>query len=218
MADQDSRSGHTYHPPSILEYVARVHAAHDAGLEAAFTAPGTTGLPAIQVGPSEGKLVGMLASLIGAKKIVEIGTLAGYSGIWLARALPPGGVLVTLENDPAAAAVAAENFARAGVADRVRIVVGDAVESLPSLTAEGPFCMVFVDADKARYDQYGRWARENLRPGGLLIGDNAFFFGELLDTEKDAAMAMRIFHEEMAEHFDSVCIPTPDGLAVGRRR
>lgn len=218
MADRDSREGRTYHPPEILAHVARVHAPHDAALAEAFAAPERHGLPLIQVGPSEGKLLHLLARLVGARRIVEIGTLAGYSGIWLARALPPDGKLYTCEKDENAAAAAEASFARAGVADRVEVVRGDAGTSIEGLAAHGPFCMVFVDADKGRYDLYGRWARDNLRPGGLLVGDNAFFFGRLLDTEDPAAAAMRGFHAEMAASFDSVCIPTPDGLAVGIKR
>jgi caffeoyl-CoA O-methyltransferase len=218
MADVDSRAGHTYHKPAILGYLARVHAPHDEALERAFTAPERTGLPAIQVGPSEGRLVGMLAGLVSAKKVVEVGTLAGYSAIWLGRALPEDGKLYTLEKDPHAAQVATANIAHAGLAHKVEVVLGDAVDSLARLEREGPFCMVFVDADKGRYDVYGRWALAHLRSGGLLVGDNAFFFGDLLDESKDAARAMRAFHEEMAASFESVCIPTPDGLAVGRKR
>lgn len=217
MADMSSRAGRSYLSPEILDYLARTHAPHDAALEHAFTAPGRTGLPAIQVGPTEGKLLHLLAKLVSAKKVVEIGTLAGYSAIWLARALPSDGKLYTLELDPNAARVARESFERAGVSSKIEIVLGDAAESLARIEAFGPFCMVFVDADKARYDVYGRFARAHLRSGGLLVGDNALFFGDLLDESKDAARAMRTFHEEMAASFESVCIPTPDGLAVGRK-
>lgn len=218
MADTDSRSGKTYQTPAILDYLARVHAPHDEALEHAFTAPGREGLPAIQVGNAEGKLLHLLASLVGAKKVIEIGTLAGYSAIWLARALPEDGKLYTLEKDEHAADVARASLARAGVSAKVEVVVGDAVDSLRSLAREAPFCMVFVDADKARYDVYGRFGRDHLRKGGLLVGDNAYLFGNLLDDANPASPAMRTFHEEMAASFDSVCIPTPDGLAVGRKR
>lgn len=102
----------------------------------------------------------------------------------------------------------------AGLGDRVTIIRDDAAEILPKLSDSGPFCAVFLDADKGRYDLYGRWATENLRTGGLLIGDNAYLFGRLLE-QGDEAAAMRRFHEEMALHYDSVCVPTPDGLAVG---
>jgi len=173
-------------------------------------------MPEIHVAPSEGRLLELFLRLAHARNVVEIGTLAGYSALWMLRALPEDGHLWTLEADEAHAEVAAEVFRDAGVEDRITMLVGDAVDSLPKLSDSGPFCAVFIDADKARYDRYGRWATDHLREGGLLIGDNAYLFGDLLD-EHDTARAMRRFHEEMAEHYDSVCIPTPDGLAVGVR-
>jgi caffeoyl-CoA O-methyltransferase len=171
-------------------------------------------MPEIQLGPAEGRLIELLLRLTKARKVVEIGTLAGYSALWIARALPPGGHLWTIEANPKHAGVAAEVIGEAGFGDRVTIVRDDAAEILPKLRDSGPFCAVFLDADKGRYDLYGRWATENLRSGGLLIGDNAYLFGRLLE-DSDEARAMRRFHEEMAVEFDSVCVPTPDGLAVG---
>lgn len=217
MADSDSRSGARYADAAILDWAAKLHAPHDPSLDAAFRAHETDGLPAIQVGPSEGKLLFLLARMIGARSIVEIGTLGGYSAIWLARALPPDGQLFTLELDPRHAEVARRNLDAAGVGDRVEILVGDARESLTRLEGKGPFCMVFVDADKAGYPHYGRFAASHLREGGLLVGDNAYFFGDLLEPESASAHAMRTFHEEMRNCFESVCIPTPDGLAVGTK-
>ena len=173
-------------------------------------------MPEIQLGPAEGRLLELLVRLAGARKVVEIGTLAGYSALWMARALPEGGRLWTIEADPRHAGVAAEVIGEAGMGDRITVIKGDAAELLPKLSDSGPFCAVFIDADKARYDLYGRWATENLREGGLLIGDNAYLFGRLLE-ESDDARAMRSFHEEMAQSYRSVCIPTPDGLAVGMR-
>lgn len=217
MADQDSRAGQRYSTPQILDYAARVHHPHDAALQRAFDAPSSRGMPEIQVGPAEGRLLEILLRLSGARRVVEVGTLAGYSALWIARALPDDGHLWTLEADPAHAAVANEVVREAGLGDRVTVLVGDAVDALPKLSDSGPFCAVFVDADKGRYDWYGRWAAANLRPGGLLVGDNAYLFGRLLDDAPEAA-AMRRFHEAMARDFRSVCIPTPDGLALGVRR
>jgi caffeoyl-CoA O-methyltransferase len=217
MADPASRAGQSYADPGILDYVARVHAPHDSALEHAFTAPARMGLPAIQVGPSEGRALFVLLRLAGATRAVEVGTLAGYSSIWLARALGPGGRLWTIESEPAHAAVARENLARAGVADRVEVRVGVAKSILPDLVAHGPFDAVFLDADKAGYVDYGRWATANLRPGGLLLADNAYFFGRLLADDEDAHR-VRTFHEETREHYDSVCLGTPDGLLVGIRK
>lgn len=215
MADRESRAGARYADPAILDYTASVHAPHDEALARAFRAPEAEGMPAIQVAPSEGKTLALLLRLAGARKVVEVGTLAGYSAIWMARALPPGGRLWSLEADPHHAQVARANLAAAGLADRVEVVEGDAVSRLADLEAEGPFCAVFVDADKGRYDLYGRWAAQHLRVGGLLIGDNAYFFGNLLDEANPSAAAMRRFHEEMAARFESVCLSTPDGMAVG---
>jgi caffeoyl-CoA O-methyltransferase len=217
MADPDSRTGRSYASAAIFEWVDRVHARHDEGLARAFTAPEREGLPPIQVGPQEGKLLYLLLSLLGARKVVEIGTLAGYSAIHIARAIGPSGRLWTIESEPKHAEVARTNLAAAGLDDRTEIVVGNALEMLPGLAAKGPFDAVFVDADKENYARYGQWAEANLRRGGLLIGDNAFLFGDLLaDSERGAQM--RRFHERIAAAFDSVCVPTPDGVVVGVKR
>ena len=218
MADSDSRAGLRYATPEIVSWTDALHVAHDAGLRAAFEAPDHEGLPAIQVGISEGKALGLLLRMIGARRVVEIGTLAGYSGIHMARALPADGRLWTIEADPRHAAVASANFASAGLSDRVTVVVGKALDVLPTLEAHGPFDAVFLDADKGNYDHYGRWAAANVRPGGLVLADNAYFFGNLLDPDRPEAAAMRRFHEQAHEAFDAVCLPTPDGLVVGIRR
>lgn len=216
MADQASRAGERYATAQILDYTARIHHPPDPALARAFEAPARHGMPEIQVGSSEGRLLELLLRLGGARKVVEVGTLAGYSALWIARALPADGRVWTIESDPEHAAVAAGVVEQARLGDRVTILCGDAVEVLPDLVGEGPFCAVFIDADKARYDVYGRWATDNLRSGGLLLGDNAYLFGRLLE-DTDEARAMRRFHEEMARNYRSVCIPTPDGLALGIR-
>ena len=216
MADPSSRAGERYASAQILEYAARTHHPADPALLRAFEAPARHGMPEIQLGPAEGRLLELLLRLAGAKRIVEIGTLAGYSALWIARALPPGGHLWTIEADRRHAGVAAEVIGEAGLGDRVTVIADEALAVLPKLSDSGPFCAVFLDADKGRYDIYGRWATENLRPGGLLIGDNAYLFGSLLEQSEDA-QAMRRFHEEMASNYRSVCVPTPDGLAVGIR-
>lgn len=217
MADQDSRSGTTYVTADVLRWLEQLHAPHDAGLQGAFDAPALHAMPQIQVGPAEGRLLELLAGLVGARRIVEIGTLAGYSAIRLARALPADGRLWTFEIDPRSAEIARGSVAAAGLADRVTVIEGRATERLAEIEHEGPFDVVFVDADKERYDQYGRWAARHTRPGGLLLGDNAFFFGRLLE-DSDGARAMRRFHEEARDHYATVCVPTPDGLLLGVRR
>src|SRR5262249_10917169 len=135
-------------------------------LAQAFAVP--EGIPAIQVGPSEGRLLYLLMKLVAAKKVVEVGTLVGYSAIHMARALPPGGHVWSIEFEPSHAEVARANLARAGLADRVTVQVGAGRDVLPTLVGHGPFDAVFIDADKVNYDHYGRWALEHLRPGGLV--------------------------------------------------
>ncbi len=218
MADNDSRGGEAqYADAAILDYVQRTHAAHDPGLEHAFSAPDREGMPAIQLGQGEGRLLEILLRMVGARRVVEIGTLAGYSAIRAAHALGEGGRLWTIEALPSHAAVARRNIAAAGFGDRIEVIVGRALDRLQSLEQHAPFDAVFIDADKESYDQYGRWALRHLRPGGLVIGDNAYLFGGLL-ADTPAALAMRRFHEETAAACESVCIPTPDGLVVGIRR
>jgi caffeoyl-CoA O-methyltransferase len=214
MADQDSRSGARYATPEIVAFVDRTHAAHDASLARAFASPEQHGMPAIQVGVSEGKLLTLLMRLAGARKVVEVGTLAGYSALRIARALPTDGKLWTLELEPKHARIAQDNLEAAGLWNRVKVIVGPALQSLKSLEPEAPFDAVFLDADKEGYLDYARWAHGNLRPGGLLLGDNAYFFGKLL-ADTPASARMREFHQFVSEHFDSVCIPTPDGLVLG---
>lgn len=217
MADPDSRKGARYADEAVLDYLAEVHTPHDEALQAAFDAHERHGIPPIQVGPAEGKLLALWLKAIGATKVIEVGTLAGYSAIWMGRALPEGGKLWSIENDPQHAEIARANIALAGLSHKVEVRLGDGVEVLEALAPEGPFCAVFVDADKQRYDRYGRWALAHLRSGGLLLGDNAYLFGQLLaDDERGAGM--RRFHEEAAAAMDSVCVPTPDGLVVARKR
>jgi caffeoyl-CoA O-methyltransferase len=215
MADQDSREGKRYQTPQIIKYVNDTHAGHDSALAQAFAVP--EGIPAIQVGPSEGKLLYLLMKLVGAKQVVEVGTLVGYSAIHMARALPKDGHIHSVEFDPKHAEVARKNIERAGLADRITVHVGAGVDVRPTLDGKGPFDAVFIDADKINYDKYGAWATEHLRKGGLVLGDNAYLFGELVD-DSDRGRAMRAFHEHVAKTCDSVCIPTPDGLVVGIKR
>jgi len=192
-----------------------VHAPHDPGLARAFEAP--EGIPAIQVSASDGKLLELLLRLVRAAKVVEVGTLIGYSTIHLARALAPGGHLWSIEFEPRHAEVARQNLAAAGVADRATVLVGAGRDLLPTLESHAPFDAVFIDADKVNYAHYGRWAIDHLRPGGLVLGDNAYLFGELLD-DSDRGRAMRGFHELVAAHCDSVCATTPEGLVIGIKR
>ncbi len=215
MADDDSRAGSRYATRPILDWCAQAHAPHDAALARAFATPDD--VPAIMVGPSEGRLLALCCQLVGARKVVEVGTLVGYSTIHMARALAPGGHLWSIEFEARHAAIARDNLAAAGLADRVTVLEGAGLDVLPTLEPHGPFDVVFIDADKVNYERYGTWALANLRPGGLVLGDNAFLFGELLD-DSDRGRAMRAFHQLVANHCDSVNIPTPDGLVLGIKR
>ncbi|MFF2960745.1 O-methyltransferase [Streptomyces sp. NPDC057963] len=159
----------------------------DEALDAAVEASDEAGLPAIQVAANQGKLLHLLARLQGARTVLEIGTLGGYSTIWLARALPEGGRLVTLESDPRCAEVARGNIERAGLADVVEIRVGGALDTLPGLAEEGygPFDVVFIDADKPSNPDYLAWSLKLTRPGSLIIADNVVRDGEVVDGTSD---------------------------------
>jgi predicted O-methyltransferase YrrM len=160
----------------------------DPALDAALETAAAAGLPAINVAPNQGKLLHLLARLKGARRILEIGTLGGYSTIWLARALPAGGRLITLEVDPKHAEVAAGNIGRAGLADVVEVRLGPALETLPNL--EGPFDMVFIDADKPSNADYFAWALRLTEPGGLIVIDNVVRGGAVVEAgSRDANVA-----------------------------
>ena len=183
-------------------YVGGLLAPHDDALDAALAAAEEAGLPAIQVSPPQGKLLYLLAKAIGARRILEFGTLGGYSAIWLASALPDDGLLITLEADPKHAEVAIASIERAGLADRVDLRIGPALEALPQLAEEraGPFDLVFIDADKASTPDYFAWSLEHTRPGGLIVADNVIRDGALIDesNEEPAIAAQRRFHEMLA--------------------
>jgi caffeoyl-CoA O-methyltransferase len=217
MADTTSRTGSSYVTEEILRYLDDLHGPHDAGLDQAFHAPERESIPAIQVGRSEGRFLEWLARLHRVNLAVEVGTLAGYSAIRMARGMAAGSRLHSIEREPRHAAIARANVGAAGLSDRIEVHEGDGMEVLERLSALGPFDLMFVDADKERYDLYGRWAALHLRPGGLLIGDNVYYFGRLLD-ESPAALAMRRFHTEAKAHFDTCVVPTPDGMLLGIKR
>lgn len=167
-------------------WLADVLVGSDPALEAAIAAQQAAGMPAIEVAPVAGKLLHLLARVSGARRILEIGTLGGYSTIWLARALPDGGEVVTIEAEPAHADVARANLERAGVADRVDIRVGAALEVLPTLS--GPFDLVFIDADKESNTRYLDWAARLGREGALVVLDNIGREGEIVRDDTDDPM------------------------------
>ena len=163
-------------------------------------------LPQISVSPSQGKFLYLLARLMGAKRILELGTLAGYSTIWLARALPADGHLITIEYDPKHAEVARSNIALAGFQDRVDVRVGRGLDVLPELHAEGagPFDLVFIDADKQPYAEYFDWSLKLARPGSLIIADNVVRDGKVLDAESsdELVRGVRRFNSALAANED----------------
>jgi predicted O-methyltransferase YrrM len=187
---------------AVDDYITTLFQPADAALEAALRDSDAAGLPAIAVSPPQGRLLNLLARAVGARRILEIGTLGGYSAIWLARALPPGGQLLTLEYSPLHAEVARANLARAGLADRVEVRVGRAAESLAALVAAGaePFDFIFIDADKMGYVEYLKWSLRLSRPGTLIVADNVVRDGRVLDTgdADDNVRGVRQFNEALA--------------------
>ncbi len=187
---------------AIDGYLTGLFVPPDPALDAALAASRAAGLPEIAVSANEGKLLHLLARSHAARTILEIGTLGGYSTIWLARALPPEGRLITLEANPMHADVARANIARAGFAERVQIRVGRAIDTLPRLDAEraGPFDLIFIDADKPSNPDYLGWSLRLARPGALIIADNVVRGGEVLDADSaDASVrGIRRFNEMLA--------------------
>ncbi len=187
---------------AVDEYLAGLLVPEDAALQAAVAASTAAGLPEIQVSVCQGKLLHLLARSHAARNILEVGTLGGYSSIWLARALPAGGRLVTLEVSPHHAEVARANIARANLAGAVELRVGPAIETLPKLAAEGkgPFDLVFIDADKPTTPEYFQWALKLSRPGTVIIVDNVVRKGALVESDSTdpAVQGMRRFATMLA--------------------
>ncbi len=184
---------------AVDRYFNSIFVPPDPALEAALADSATAGMPAIQVTPNQGKLLYLLARIQGARSVLEIGTLGAYSTIWLARALPSGGKVITLEADPRHAEVARANLARAGLAEKVEIRLGPALETLPELEKEGlgPFDLFFLDADKENNTEYLHWALKLSRKGSVIIGDNVVRKGAVIDpnTSDSGAQGIRRFHD-----------------------
>jgi predicted O-methyltransferase YrrM len=168
---------------NVDDYINGMLVGPDEALDGALAASDAADIPQIAVAPNQGKMLNLIARIHGASKILEFGTLAGYSTIWLARALPEGGRLITLEADPRHAEVAARNIAAAGLADRVEIKIGKALDTLPSLAGEGPFDLFFIDADKVNNPAYVRWALDHSRPGTVIIVDNVVRSGLVVEAD-----------------------------------
>jgi predicted O-methyltransferase YrrM len=187
---------------AVDHYINELLVPSDPALDAAVEATAAAGMPAIQVSPAQGKLLHLLARMQGARNILEIGTLGGYSTIWLARALPPDGKLLTLEASAKHAEVARGNLARAGLTDRVELRLGPALDTLPQIAAEGrgPFDLTFIDANKSAMADYFDWALKLSRPCSVIIADNVIRDGSVLeaDSSDPDIQGVRRFNERVA--------------------
>jgi caffeoyl-CoA O-methyltransferase len=207
---------------TLAAWAAGVYRPEDPVLGEIRARSAAAGLPPIEVGPFDGLHLEVLARLSGARRAIEVGTLGGYSGVCLLRGMGERGFLDTFELEPRHAEVALESFRRAGVAERARIHVGPASERLSDVEREGPFDLVFLDADKTGYPRYLAWAEEHLRVGGVLLADNTFGFGHVHEERPagesaEAMAALREFSERLARggRFRATLLPTAEGLSFG---
>ena len=212
---------------AVEQYFSKSLLLNDPTLESALATSEKAGLPAISVSPTQGKLLQMLAQMLGARAILEIGTLGGYSTIWLARGMSPGGHLITLEVDPSHAAVAQQNLSSAGLQEVVEVKVGNALETLPRLAADrrGPFDLIFIDADKQNIPAYFEWALKLSRPGTVIVVDNVVRDGAVIDADSsdESVQGVRRFIEQVAANrrvsgtaIQTVGIKGYDGFAIVR--
>ncbi len=210
----------------IDAYVEELFVPPDEALEAALRDSRQAGLPEINVSANEGRLLQLFAELVGARRILEIGTLGGYSAIHFARALPDGGTLISLELEERHAEVARANLERADLKERVEVRVGDARELLAAMVenGEGPFDLIFIDADKEGYPEYLEWSLRLSRPGTLLLADNTIRGGSVLDPQEETARATREFNERVARDpgLSGIVLPLIreriDGITIARVR
>lgn len=208
----------TTYNDELSQYITDFFAPEDEILRKVWESNRDKGLPAINIKSEEGRFLQLLARASGAKKAVEVGTLGGYSGIWIARGLLPGGKLITLERERHRAQIAREHFAMAGLNDEVEVRVGNAHDLLSALEDEGPFDFVFIDADKTGYESYFKWGIENVRNGGIICAHNAFRGGSVLansGNDEDTA-AMQAFNRRVAtdRRVISTIFPAGDGIVV----
>ena len=202
----------------VGDYVARLFAPEDELLVSLREEADRTGLPPISISADTGRLLQVLLTAVGATRVLEVGTLGGYSALWIARALPEGGTLLSIEVEPAHAEFALRYVRRAGVERKVDVRVGRALDVLASLDGE-QFDAIFLDADKEPLPTYFEWAVRLVRRGGLIIADNALWGGRVIDEAVgDAAtLGVREFNRRMATdpRLASILVPTHDGVAVG---
>ncbi len=179
----------------------------------------------ISVPPEDGRLLQLLVGLVGAKKIVEIGTLGGYSSTWMAQAMKKGGVIYTLEHEERRAKIAEKHFKKYAKGKRINIILGNAHDNLPKLSKKGPFDLVFIDADKVSYSKYLDWAEKNVRKGGLIVGDNTFLFDAVwreqpVDRVRQTALFSMIdFNKRLSDpaKYQSMMFNTGQGMTVARK-
>lgn len=208
----------------IDSYIEGLFAPPDEALERALRRSEEAGLPEIQVSLNQGKLLRLLAEISGARRVLEIGTLGGYSAIHFARGLPDNGILISLELDEHHAQVARDNIEYAGLSGRVEILVGEARELLAAMVESGttPFDLIFIDADKEGYPEYLEWSLKLSRPGSLILADNAIRGGGVLKPDDDSMRATREFNASLAKHprLSGIVLPLIrehiDGLAIAR--
>lgn len=206
------------------QYIHELFAHEPDGLRAIRTAM-TNPDDQISVPPEDGRLLQLLVSMIGAKKIVEVGTLGGYSSTWMSRALPDDGVIYTLEHEPRRADIAEAHFKKYAGGKNIHVIRGKALDNLPDLSSKGPFDLIFIDADKINYAHYLDWAEVNVKQGGLIIGDNTFLFDSVLSNEtgdrvrETALAAMQDFNTRLAnpDKYLSMMLDTGQGITVAKK-
>lgn len=206
---------------ALDRYVQRLYATEDDQLRNVRARADELDMPRIQLPPATARALQVLVRAVGARRVLEVGTLAGYSAIWIARALPADGKLITVEINPEHASVARRSVEEAGLGERVDVRIGDAAEVLARLGPDGSFDVVFLDADKERYTTYMEEAARLLRSRGLLLADNAFWAGRVLDPGSDVlAGALDRFNDLLSSdcRFDATILPVGDGLMVAVRR
>jgi predicted O-methyltransferase YrrM len=211
----------TTYNQSLSQYITDLYAVHDKPLQVAWEDTPKKGLPSISIKPEEGRFLQILVKASGATNALELGTLGGYSGIWIARGLSEDGKLISVEVDPRHAEVARQHFSNAGLSDRVEVRVGNAQQVLPGLVHEGPFDFIFIDADKPGYPNYYEWAVENTRIGGVIAAHNAFRKGKVFDPQYSDELVeiMRVFNRQVASdpRVISTIYPAGDGTIIAVR-